>query len=187
MPGRPSYVRDVLLLVVVLAVAVPVILLVTRALTGDGDMRPVGSPPASGSPVVAASPTGPPQSCTSCWVDKGAPAPAVPGETTVVDGVQVLSVGLVDGYYRPNRFTVQAGVPVNVVFTGWAQDCLGQPEFPELGLKGDMSTGQAVFPLGELKPGDLHLHVRHGCERGQDHRTVIRRAGAAPGDGWGRC
>ena len=46
----------------------------------------------------------------------------VPGETKMVDGIQVLDVGLVGGYYRPNRFTVQAGVPVKVVFTGWAQD-----------------------------------------------------------------
>ena len=127
---KPSYLRDALLLLVVVAVAVPAIVLGARALTGDGDMRSVGTAAASGSPVAVASPTGPPQSCTSCWVDKGAPAPAFPGEMTVVDGVQVLNVGLVGGYYRPNRFTVQAGVPVKVVFTGWAQDCLGQPEFP---------------------------------------------------------
>ena len=167
MPGRQSYVRDALLLVVVLAVAVPVILLVTRALTGDGGMRPVVSPAASGSPVAAASPTGPPQSCTSCWVDKGAPSPAFPGETTVVDGVQVLNVGLVGGYYRPNRFTVQAGVPVTVVFTGWAQDCLGEPEFPELGLKGDMSSGQAVFHLGELESGTYTFTCSMGVNEGR--------------------
>jgi plastocyanin domain-containing protein len=100
-------------------------------------------------------------------VDKGAPAPAFPGETTMQDGVQVLSVGLVDGYYRPNRFTVQAGVPVKVVFTGWAQDCLGQPEFPELGLKGDMSSGQAVFPLGELEPGTYTFTCSMGVNEGR--------------------
>ena len=152
---------------IVIAVAVPAIVLVTRALTGDGDMRSVGSATASGSPVAVASPTGPPQTCSSCWVDKGAPAPAVPGETAMVDGVQVLNVGLVDGYYRPNRFTVQAGVPVKVVFTGWAQDCLGQPEFPELGLKGDMSSGQAVFPLGELEPGTYTFTCSMGVNEGR--------------------
>jgi heme/copper-type cytochrome/quinol oxidase subunit 2 len=152
----------------VVAVAVPAIVLGTRALTGDGDMQSVGTAAASGSPVAVASPTGALQSCTSCWVDKGAPAPAFPGEMTLVDGVQVLNVGLVGGYYRPNRFTVQAGVPVKVVFTGWAQDCLGQPEFPELGLKGDMTTtGQAVFPLGALAPGTYAFTCSMGVNEGE--------------------
>ena len=164
--ARRPWVRDALLLVVVIAVAVPAILLATRALTGDGDMKMVGSP-AAASPAAAASPTGPPQSCSSCWVDKGGPAPAFSGETTLVDGVQVLDVGLVDGYYRPNRFTVQAGVPVKVVFTGYAQDCLGQPEFPELGLKGDLSSGQAVFPLGVLEPGTYHFTCSMGVNEGE--------------------
>ncbi len=163
---RRPWVRDVLVLVVVIAVAVPAIVLGTRALTGDGDLRSVGSATATGIPVAVASPSGPPQTCSSCWVDKGAPAPAFPGEATMEDGVQVLNVGLVDGYYRPNRFTVQAGVPVKVVFTGWAQDCLGQPEFPELGLKGDMSSGQAVFPLGELEPGAYTFTCSMGVNEG---------------------
>lgn len=166
MSGRRSLTRDVVLLVVVVAVAVPAIVLGTRALTGDGDLQMVASPAGSGSPVAAASPTGEPQSCTSCWVDKGAPAPAFAGETAVEDGVQVLNVGLVGGYYRPNRFTVQAGVPVKVVFTGYAQDCLGQPEFPELGLKGDMSSGQAVFPLGALEPGTYTFTCSMGVNEG---------------------
>ena len=100
-------------------------------------------------------------------MDKGAPSPDFPGQTTLVDGVQVLNVGLVGGYYRPNRFTVQAGVPVKVVFTGYAQDCLGQPEFPELGLKGDLSSGQAVFPLGELEPGTYEFTCSMGVNEGE--------------------
>ncbi len=76
--GRRSWVRDALLLVIVIAVAAPAIVLVTRALTGDGDMRSVESATASGSPVAVASPTGPPQTCSSCWVDKGGPAPRSP-------------------------------------------------------------------------------------------------------------
>lgn len=165
---RPrTWVRDALLLVVVIAVAVPAILLGTRALTGDGDLRMVAGA-ASASPAALPSPSGPPQSCSSCWIDKGAPAPPYPGETTMVEGVQLLNVGLVDGYYRPNRFTVQAGVPVKVVFTGFAQDCLGQPEFPELGLKGDLSaTGQAVFPLGELEPGTYEFTCSMGVNEGE--------------------
>ncbi len=163
---RPrTWVRDALLLVVVFAVAVPAVLLVAKAMTRDDDLKMVAA--ASASPAALPSPTGSPQSCTSCWVDKGAPSPDFPGETTVVDGVQVLNVGLVGGYYRPNRFTVQAGVPVKVVFTGYAQDCLGQPEFPELGLKGDMSSGQAVFPLGELEPGTYEFTCSMGVNEGE--------------------
>ena len=162
--------RDVLLLVVVVAVAVPAIVLSTKALTGDGEMRRWPRVPATSPPervVAVPSPTGAPQSCTSCWVDKGAPSPAVQGETAMEDGVQVLRVGLVGGYYQPNRFTVQAGVPVTVVFTGWAQDCLGEPEFPELGLKGDMSSGQAVFQLGELESGTYTFTCSMGVNEGR--------------------
>jgi hypothetical protein len=163
---RPrTWVRDALLLVVVFAVAVPAVLLVAKSMTHDDDLKMVAA--ASASAAALPSPTGAPQSCTSCWVDKGAPSPDFPGQTTLVDGVQVLNVGLVGGYYRPNRFTVQAGVPVKVVFTGYAQDCLGQPEFPELGLKGDLSSGQAVFPLGELEPGTYQFTCSMGVNEGE--------------------
>lgn len=168
MTGRRTWVRDALLAVVVIAVAVPAIVLITRALTDAGDLKAVEGTAAAGSPPAAASPSGPPQTCTSCWVDKGAPAPPVAGETRLEDGVQVLEVGLEGGYYRPNRFTVQAGVPVKVVFTGWAEDCLGQPEFPELGLKGDLSkTGQAVFPLGALDAGTYTFTCAMGVNEGR--------------------
>jgi hypothetical protein len=166
MSGRRSTIRDVIVLVVVIAVAVPVIVVAAKAL-GGGEMRPVESPAATGVPVAAGSPTGPPQTCTSCWVDKGAPAPAVKGETAIEDGVQILRVGLVGGYYRPNRFTAQAGLPVTVEFTGRAQDCLAHPEFPELGVKGDMSSGRAVFPLGELKPGTYTFTCSMGVNEGR--------------------
>lgn len=166
---RPAWLRDALLLLVVVAVAVPAIVLVTRALTGNKDLAPAATPAAglaiAGSPV--ASPTGPPQTCASCWKDKGAPSPAVPGETEMVDGVQVVRVGLVDGYYRPNRFKVRAGVRVVAVFTGWAEDCLGQPEFPEVGVKGDLSSGRAVMDLGKLAPGTYTFTCAMGVNEGR--------------------
>jgi hypothetical protein len=165
--ARRQWVRDALLALIVVAVAVPAIVLVTRALAGAGDLKEVTGPASLG-PVAIESPTGSPQTCASCWVDKGAPAPAVAGETMVLGGVQVLNVGLVDGYYRPNRFTVRAGVPVKVVFTGWAEDCLGHPEFPELELKGDLSrTGQAVFPLGPLEAGTYTFTCAMGVNEGR--------------------
>jgi hypothetical protein len=166
---RRTWLRDVLLLLIVFVVAVPAVVLVTRALTDRGDLAPAATPAAglaiAGSPV--ASPTGPLQSCASCWKDKGAPAPAVPGETETVDGVQVVRVGLVDGYYRPNRFVVRAGVPVVVVFTGWAQDCLGQPEFPEIGVKANLSSGRAVVELGKLEPGTYTFTCSMGVNEGR--------------------
>jgi hypothetical protein len=164
-----SRLRDVLVLLIVVAVAVPSIVFVTRALTHNRELAPAASPAAglaiAGGPV--ASPTGPPQSCASCWKDKGAPAPAVPGKTEMVDGVQVVRVGLVDGYYRPNRFVVRAGVPVVAVFTGWAQDCLGQPEFPEVGVKGDLSSGRAIIELGKLEPGTYTFTCSMGVNEGR--------------------
>ena len=63
---------------------------------------------------------------------------------------------------------------MKVVFTGWAQDCLGQPEFPELGLKGDMSSGQAVFPLGELEPGTYTFTCSMGVNEGEITARVTR-------------
>ena len=167
MTGRRSRGFDVLLLVVVVAVAVPAIVFGAKALGDRGRASMIEVPAASGSPVAAGSPGAAPQTCTSCWVDKGAPSPAVRGETTMADGVQVLNVGLVGGYYQPNRFTVQAGVPVTVVFTGWAQDCLAEPEFPELGLKGDMSSGRAVFDLGALEPGTYTFTCSMGVNEGR--------------------
>ena len=67
---------------------------------------------------------------------------------------------------------------MKVVFTGWVQDqdCLGQPEFPELGLKGDMSSGQVVFPL------ELSTYT-FTCSMGvneQDHRSDHAWARRAP-------
>ena len=88
----------------------------------DGRRRParsVGSATASGSPVAVASPTGRAADAARAagWT-RARPLPRSPARPTCMDGVQVLNVGLVGGYYRPNRFTVQAGVPVKVVFTG---------------------------------------------------------------------
>jgi len=84
----------------------------------------------------------------------------------VEDGVQVLKVGLADGYYAPNNFTVQAGMPVTVVFTGSAEGCLAEPEFPGLGLKGDMSGGSATFDLGQLRPGKYTFTCSMGVNVG---------------------
>jgi hypothetical protein len=44
--------------------------------------------------------------------------------------------------------TYHSDLPVTVVFTGSAEGCLAEPEFPELGVKADMSGGSATVALG---------------------------------------
>ena len=172
--GKPrTRTRDVLLLVVVVAVAVPLIVVGAMALRSrSADGAAVESPAVAVSLAAASSPAAAqPQQCSSCWQDEGAPSPKVVGEATVEDGVQVLNVGLVSGYYAPNTFTVEAGAPVRVVFTGRAEGCLAEPEFAKLGLKGDMSSGSATLDLGSLKPGTYTFT----CSMGVNEGTVTAR------------
>jgi plastocyanin len=108
----------------------------------------VMSASASGSVSTASSV----QTCAQCG-GKGAP-PTVVGEAVTRNGVQVVGVGLVNGYYSPNTFTVKTGMPVRVVFTGKASGCLANPTFASLGKKADFAdTGSATIDLGTLKPG----------------------------------
>ena len=88
----------------------------------------------------------------------------------MVDGVQVVEVGVEDGYYVPNEFTVQAGLPVTVVFSGSAEGCLAEPEFPDLGVKADFSAGSATMDLGVLEPGSYPFTCSMGVNEG--HITV---------------
>ena len=99
-------------------------------------------------------------------VHDGSPDPQTTGAAVMENGVQVLKVGLASGYYEPNNFTVQAGVPVTVVFTGNAEGCLAEPELPELGLKADMSGGSATLVLGQLKPGKYSFTCSMGVNEG---------------------
>lgn len=92
-----------------------------------------------------------PAVCKDCKT--GAMAPMVDGTATIEDGTQVLAVGVATGYYSPNRFTVDAGKPVRVVFEGAATGCLSKPQFPALGKKADMASGPATIELGTLAPG----------------------------------
>ena len=91
------------------------------------------------------------QECAVC-AGKGM-APMVKGEATNENGVQVVRIGVKNGYYSPNMFMVKAGQPVKVVFTGKATDCLAKPMFPSLNKKTDFSAGSAILDLGTLAPG----------------------------------
>jgi hypothetical protein len=154
--------REAVLFVAIVAVAAVAIVGGSMALRARGGTPPAQSSP---SPVAQSSPSTEPQICASCWGD-GAPDPQTTGAAVVEDGVQVLNVGLADGYYAPNNFTVQAGMPVTVVFTGNAEGCLAEPEFPDLGLKGDMSGGSATFDLGQLSPGKFTFTCSMGVNEG---------------------
>lgn len=84
----------------------------------------------------------------------------------VQDGVQVVEIGLRDGYYAPNQFTVKAGMPVTVVFSGNAEGCLAEPEFADLGVKGDFSSGTVTLELGVLEPGTYAFTCSMGVNEG---------------------
>ena len=155
---------EVVLFAAVVAVALVAIVLGSRALR-PGSGAPLAQSSTSAEPVAQTSPSAKAQICASCWGD-GAPDPQVTGAPVVEDGVQVLKVGLVEGYYQPNNFIVQAGVPVTVVFSGNAEGCLAEPEFPELGLKADMAGGTATVTLGALKPGKYTFTCSMGVNEG---------------------
>jgi plastocyanin len=105
------------------------------------------------------------QTCAQCG-GKGAPSSVV-GQAVTQGGVQVVNVGLVNGYYSPNAFTVKAGMPVRVVFSGKATGCLAHPQFASLGKKGDLtSTGGATIDLGALKPGVYKFTCAMGMNAG---------------------
>jgi len=156
---------EVALFVAIVAVALVAIVLGSMALRASNDVPLAQSVASSPSAVVQSSPSTKPQICASCWGD-GAPDPQVTGQAVVEDGVQILKVGLSGGYYQPNNFTVQAGIPVTVVFSGNAEGCLAEPEFPELGVKADLSGGAATVALGALKPGKYSFTCSMGVNEG---------------------
>ena len=178
MTARKSRKTEALVFVGVVAVAVVAIVAVSLALRpspgpatkvtgGEATASSPAAPSSSAEPVAAE--TGEPQVCASCWGD-GGPDPTVAGEAEIVDGVQVIRVGVEDGYYVPNEFTVQADLPVTVVFAGPAEGCLAEPEFPDLGVAGDFSDGPVTLALGVLAPGSYPFTCSMGVNEG--HVTV---------------
>ena len=94
--------------------------------------------------------------CYGCS-GKGTP-PVVEGKATIENGKQVVRVKIVNGYYSTNRITAQAGMPIKVVFTGKAKDCIGKPKFGSLGKQIDIrQTGRGTIDLGTLSPGNYRF------------------------------
>ena len=172
MAGPRSRRSEALLFLALVIVAAAVIVGVSLALRSSGATSTAQTSGASSASSPSASQMAAstkPQICASCWGD-GGPDPTVNGQAEVVDGVQVVTIGVEGGYYVPNEFTVQAGVPVTVVFSGSAEGCLAEPEFPDLGVKADFSQSSATMELGVLEPGSYPFTCSMGVNEG--HITV---------------
>jgi hypothetical protein len=168
MTKRGSRSFEGLALLAIVAVAVPAIVLGATALRPK-KVAPQTQSSAGTAAVISASPAAAnakAQICAACWGD-GSPQPIETGRPVVQNGVQVVSVGLVGGWYLPDRFTVKAGMPVTVVFTGRAEGCLAEPEFPELGVKASLASGTATVALGRLKAGTYTFTCSIGVNEGR--------------------
>jgi hypothetical protein len=104
------------------------------------------------------------ETCGACATKSK--APVVLGTPATENGVQIVNVGLVSGFYSPNHFTVKSGVPVTVRFSGKAKGCLGHPVFKSLGKKVDLTSGSATINLGMLKPGTYEFSCSMGMGAG---------------------
>jgi hypothetical protein len=135
----------------------------TSTTTGSAPTSPMakGNMPTGGMAMQA----GNVQGCANCMTGKM--APKVLGTVLMKNGVQLIDVGLAKGYYAPNQFEAKAGIPITVTFSGEATGCLSKPQFPGLGMKGDMKpSGKATFDLGALKPGVYKFTCGMGMNSG---------------------
>jgi len=97
------------------------------------------------------------------------PGPVVTGTVKDEDGVQTIEVEVEDGYYTPNTFTVKAGSPVAMKFSGKVAGCIGMPTIKELGKKANfVETGEATLDLGTLAAGTYTLT----CGMGRPYGTI---------------
>lgn len=97
-------------------------------------------------------------------------APMVEGSVQNANGVQVVAVGIKNGYYSPNVFVAKAGQPVSVVFTGKATECLAHPTFKTLKKTVDIEkTASGTIDLGTLPPGTYEF----GCKMGMVGGKIV--------------
>lgn len=137
----------------------------TTSAQQTGTMKPASDTSMSGE-MTSSDPED--QVCSVCN-GKGE-APVTPGSAEKVEGVQTIAIGVEDGYFSPNTFTVAAGEPVSVTFSGKAAGCLGKPTFKSLGKKGDFTqTEKVTIDLGVLAPGTYEFT----CGMGQPGGTIV--------------
>jgi plastocyanin domain-containing protein len=101
--------------------------------------------------------------CAGC---NGKKIPVVAGATTVQGSVQTVQIGVVDGYYTPNKIAAKAGIPIQVVFSGKVKGCVGMPKFSSLGKQADFTSGKATLDLGALKAGTYGFTCKMGSNPG---------------------
>lgn len=90
--------------------------------------------------------------CYECS-GKGTP-PSIKGAAMVSNGMQMVDIKVVNGYYSPNIITAKAGVPLKVMFMGKTVDCAGKPKFGSLNKQVNfIKTGSGTIDLGTLAPG----------------------------------
>jgi len=107
------------------------------------------------------------QGCSACTTGEE-PAPAA-GTSEVVDGAQVVTVGIVEGYYTPNQFTVKSDMPVKAVFKVEgkpAKACVSKPTFKSLNKTVTVTEGEAAIDLGMLEPGTYEFSCGMGANVG---------------------
>jgi hypothetical protein len=110
------------------------------------------------------------QKCSACITGKE-PTPTA-GTVEDVSGAQVVHVGIVGGYFTPNRFKVKAGTPVKVVFKvdgKPASGCVSKPTFKSLNKTVTVTQGEQTLELGALTPGTYEF----GCAMGANKGSIV--------------
>lgn len=133
--------------------------------SGSGYGAAPATPASAPTQATSAVATAAVQTCLECGTKK-MPAMVV-GSAQVVNGVQVVNVAIQGGTYVPNKITVKAGMPVQVVFAGSAKGCLAKPMFKSLGKNGDVTaSGAATIDLGALPKGTYKFTCAMGMNAG---------------------
>ena len=90
----------------------------------------------------------------------------VSGNTTVVGGVQKVTIDLTTGSYSPNRISAKAGIPIELDFKGPASSCNGTVVSQQLGFQQDVSNGGTI-KVRALKAGNYTWTCGMGMYTGQ--------------------
>jgi len=113
-----------------------------------------GSPATRGS-IQGATPIAAPDGATpacACCGTSGSDEP-ITGAATVEGDLQKLTIDTASGSYNPNTVTLKAGVPTEITFTQ-SSGCLAEVEFPDLGVRADLTAGATTVNLPALQPGE---------------------------------
>jgi sulfite exporter TauE/SafE/copper chaperone CopZ len=85
----------------------------------------------------------------------------------VHNGVQEVNMTIGPGYYKPNRLTVRAGIPVRWLVNGdAAEGCTSVLVIPSLNISQPMHRGMNVVQFTPPRPGQLGFSCSMGMVRG---------------------